>query len=97
MIQRIQSIYLGLVIILSGVLVFFVHLWKNADGIGVSLMDLLNSKNYFQIVLAVMYLAVTVLGFMSLLKFKNRMQQKRINGVNILVNLILFGLLILIY
>ncbi len=94
MIQRIQSIYLGLVIILSGVLVFFVHLWKNADGIGVSLMDLLNSKNYFQIVLAVMYLAVAVLGFMSLLKFKNRMQQKRINGVNILVNLILFGLLI---
>jgi ABC-type sugar transport system permease subunit len=57
-------------------------------------MHLLNSKNYYQIVLAVMFLAVAVLGLISLLMFKNRMRQKRINGVNILVNLILFGLLI---
>lgn len=94
MIQRIQSIYLGLVIILSGFVVFFIQLWVKEGEIGVNLTDLLNSKNYFQIVLAVMYLAVAVLGIMSLLMFKNRMLQKRINGVNILVNLILFGLLI---
>lgn len=94
MIQRIQSIYLGLVIVLSGVLVFFLDLWVKSDGTGITMMHLLNSKNYYQIVLAVMFLAVAVLGLVSLLMFKNRMRQKRINGVNILVNLILFGLLI---
>jgi hypothetical protein len=94
MIQRIQSIYLGLVIVLSGVLVFFLDLWVKSDGTGITMMHLLNSENYYQIVLAVMFLAVAVLGLISLLMFKNRMRQKRINGVNILVNLILFGLLI---
>jgi hypothetical protein len=94
MIQRIQSIYLGLVIVLSGVLVFFLDLWVEVNGTGITMMHLLNSKNYYQIVLSVMFLAVAVLGLISLLMFKNRMRQKRINGVNILVNLILFGLLI---
>jgi hypothetical protein len=95
MIQRIQSIYLILVIVLSGVFTFLIELWPISEVDGVTMNTLLNSKNFFLIVIAVTYLAVAVLAITSLITFKNRLLQIRINRVNILVNLILFGLLIL--
>lgn len=94
MIQRIQSVYLFLVILFSGIIVFFVNLWDGQE-ISTSVLDLLNSQNFYFIVLAVTYLVIAILALISLLSFKKRLVQLRINRVNIVLNFILFGLLIL--
>jgi len=94
MIQRIQSIYLMLVIFLSGILIFIINLWEIERGNSVLFLELLQSKKFFQILLAVLFLTVAILAALSLFLFKNRNLQIRINWVNIILNLILFVLLI---
>jgi hypothetical protein len=94
MIQRIQTIYLMIVIFLSGILIFMINLWEIERGDSVLFVELLNSKKFFQILLAVLFLTIAILAALSLFLFKNRNLQIRINWVNIILNFILFVLLI---
>jgi len=94
MIQRIQSLYLILVALISNGLIFIMNLWTIDGNDYITIKGLLTSVDFFQIVLAIMFLATGVLSLISLFLFKNRLLQIRINRVNIIVNLILFGLLI---
>ncbi len=85
MIQRIQSIYLGLAIICNGALPFVFNLWK-IKGDEVFFMS--------NIVYTILFGLSTSLALLSLLSFKKRQQQFVMNRLNIILNLILLGLFV---
>ncbi|AQS93934.1 MULTISPECIES: DUF4293 domain-containing protein [Polaribacter] len=93
MIQRIQSVYLFLASIISGVLIFVFNLWKSIKK-DIFAMDLLNSESFLLKVIPVLFLVSAILSFVAIFIFKNRKLQFVIGRVTILINLILLGLLI---
>ena len=82
MIQRIQSLYLLLVIILSAVLIQWASLWS-IDGAAVYFDDMLW--------LSVAFYLVAALALISILQFKKRQNQFVTNRLNIILNLFLLG------
>ena len=86
MIQRIQSVYLLLVIIISGALPFFVTLWKDAEGAAVVALD--------EPIVFGMYIGSSALAIIALLAFKNRKLQFVLGRLNIILNFILLGLFV---
>jgi peptidoglycan/LPS O-acetylase OafA/YrhL len=85
MIQRIQSIYLGLAFIVMAVLPFLFPLWNEN-----------NKEVYFMtnILYTVFFGLSTTLAVVSLLSFKKRQNQFVLNRLNIILNLILLGLFV---
>jgi uncharacterized protein YjeT (DUF2065 family) len=86
MIQRIQTLYLLLVFVITGILPFVFPLWKTTDG-----------KNYLfmQNQLYVIFFGLsTTLTLLSIISFKKRQNQFVIGRLNIILNLILFGLFV---
>lgn len=86
MIQRIQSVYLLLVIIISGALPFFVTLWKDAEGAAVVTLD--------EPIVFGMYAGSSALAIIALFAFKNRKLQFVLGRINIILNFILLGLFV---
>ncbi len=86
MIQRIQSVYLLLVIIISGALPFFVTLWKDSEGAAVVALD--------ELIVFGMYIGSSALAIIALLAFKNRKLQFVLGRLNIILNFILLGLFV---
>ena len=86
MIQRIQTIYLLLAFMLTGILPFFIPLWTMSDG-----------KEYFfmqnQVYIVVLGLSTT-LSLLSIVSYKKRQNQFVIDRLNIILNLILLGLFV---
>ena len=86
MIQRIQTIYLFLAFVVTGVLPFFIPLWTMADG-----------KEYFfmqnQIYVVILGLSTT-LSLLSIVSYKKRQNQFVIGRLNMILNLILLGLFV---
>ena len=82
MIQRIQSLYLVLVLILSAVLIQWAALWR-IDGVDV----------YFDSIvwLSVAFYVVAVLALISIFQYRKRQNQFVINRLNIILNLFLLG------
>ncbi len=93
MIQRIQSIYLLLVSMLSGGLVFLVELW-NTTVANVFAVDLFSASSLLHKVVPVSFFLSAVLSIVTIFLFKNRQLQFVLGRVNILINLFLLGLLI---
>ncbi|MEY4432296.1 MAG: hypothetical protein RLZZ44_426 [Bacteroidota bacterium] len=86
MIQRIQTLYLLLVFVITGILPFVFPLWKTTDG-----------KNYLfmQNQLYVIFFGLsTTLTLLSIISFKKRQNQFVIGRLNIILNLILLGLFV---
>ena len=86
MIQRIQTIYLLLAFVVTGVLPFFIPLWTMADG-----------KDYFfmqnQVYVVILGLS-TMLSLLSIISYKKRQNQFVIGRLNMILNLILLGLFV---
>ena len=86
MIQRIQTIYLILAFVVTGILPFLFPLWTMNDG-----------KDYFfmynQIYVIVLGLSTT-LTVLSIVSYKKRQNQFVIGRLNIILNLILLGLFV---
>ncbi len=86
MIQRIQTIYLLLVFVVTGVLPFLIPLWTMVDG-----------KNYFfmqnQVFVFILGLSTT-LTLLSIVSYKKRQNQFVMGRLNIILNLILLGLFV---
>ena len=86
MLQRIQTIYLLLAFMLTGILPFFIPLWTMSDG-----------KEYFfmqnQVYIVVLGLSTT-LSLLSIVSYKKRQNQFVIDRLNIILNLILLGLFV---
>ena len=92
MIQRIQTVYLLLTALISGVLIFDFYLWKSKEK-NIFALDLLNSESYLLKVLPVLFFISAILAFGTIFIFKNRKLQFVMGRLTILVNLILLGLL----
>lgn len=86
MIQRIQTVYLFLAFVFSGVLPFVFPLWK----------DMAGKDFYFMLDLA--YAAIfglcTTLAIVSIFSYKKRQNQFVMNRLNIILNFILLGLFV---
>ena len=86
MIQRIQTIYLLLAFVVTGILMFFFSLWTMSD-----------NKEYFFMqsqvytILLGLSTSLTLLGVVS---YKKRQNQFVIGRLNIILNLILLGLFV---
>ncbi|MEN8776775.1 MAG: DUF4293 domain-containing protein [Polaribacter sp.] len=93
MIQRIQSVYLLLASVISGVLIFVFNLWTSISK-DIFAIDLLNRESYLLKSIPVLFLVSAILAFVAIFLFKNRKLQFVIGRLAILVNLILLGLLI---
>jgi hypothetical protein len=86
MIQRIQTIYLLLTFVITGVLPYFIPLWTMSDGKQYLFM---HSQAY-----VVAFGLSTTLSIISIILFKKRQNQFVINRLNIILNLILLGLFV---
>jgi Domain of unknown function (DUF4293) len=86
MIQRIQSIFLILAAIVTGVLPFVFYLWKLTG----------NTAFYFMnnMLYTILFGLSTTLSILSLLTFKKRNNQFVLNRLNMILNLILLGLFV---
>ena len=93
MIQRIQTVYLFLASLISGVLIFVFDLWESI-GKDIFAIDLLNSESYLLKVIPVLFLVSAVMAFVAIFIFNNRKLQFVVGRLTILINFILLGLLI---
>lgn len=84
MIQRIQTVYLLLAFVITGVLPFVFPLWTLDNG-----KIFLFMQNQLYVVL---FGLSTTLSILSILSYKKRQNQFVINRLNIILNLILLGL-----
>ncbi|MFC6876828.1 DUF4293 domain-containing protein [Flavobacterium myungsuense] len=86
MIQRIQTVYLILALVITGVLPFFFPLWTLSNG-----------KEFFFMVnqgYVALFGLSTSLSLLSILFYKKRQHQFVIGRLNIILNLILLGLFV---
>lgn len=83
MIQRIQSLFLVIVAILTGILPFFFNLWINVDGTEVFANN--------ELLISIAFCASAVLAIWSMVQFKNRKSQFVINRLNMILNVFLLG------
>ena len=86
MIQRIQTVYLILTFIITGVLLFFISLWTLNTGKAFYFMQ----DQFYTILLGLS----TMLTIVSIISYKKRQNQFVMNRLNIILNLILLGLFV---
>ena len=86
MIQRVQTIYLLLVVAISGGLSLFLPYGENSEG-----NTLVSQDNHM--VLG-MFVGSAVIAFISIFLFKNRQLQFVLGRINILLNFILLGVFV---
>ena len=86
MIQRIQTLYLLIAFIVTGVLPFVFPLWTVANG-----ADFLFMQNQLFVIL---FGLSTTLSLLSIFSYKKRQHQFVIGRLNIILNLILLGLFV---
>ncbi len=84
MIQRKQSIYLFLAALISGISAWIADLWKIAK-------EWIQPEDNLETLL--LFIVSAVLSLLTIFLFKNRKLQMRLNGVNILLNILLIGYL----
>ncbi|MFV0539821.1 MAG: DUF4293 domain-containing protein [Aestuariibaculum sp.] len=83
MIQRIQTIYLLVTLIISAGLIFVFPLWIESNGI------IVFAKN--NILCLSLFLASAVLSLISILQYKNRKSQFMLGRLNMILNFFLLG------
>lgn len=86
MLQRVQTLYLAVAFLLTGILPLFLSLWTTVAKVDIMAMDYL------------IYIALfgfsSLLALISIFSFKNRQNQFVINRLNMILNFILIGLLV---
>jgi len=87
MLQRIQTVYLVLVIIITGILPFIFPLWQDESGV----VEVYFMQEPSSLLL---FAASFTLAVISIFSYKKRQNQFVFNRLNIILNLILLGLFI---
>ena len=83
MIQRIQTLYLVVVALISGVLPLILELWKDGNGGAVFARDVPWSD--------IAFYGSALLALISIFLYRNRQNQFVLNRLNIILNLFLLG------
>ena len=88
MLQRIQTVYLFIVVLVTAALPFWLHLWIVNNG----------EKFYVKedILFSICFFSSAALAFITIFLFKNRKLQFVLNRLNILLNLVLLGIFVYI-
>lgn len=86
MLQRIQSIYLFICVLISGVLPFFIKLWTAENKLPIFAID-------YTIYIG-LFLISAVLAVVSIFSFKKRQNQFVTNRLNMILNFIIIGLFV---
>lgn len=89
MLQRIQTIYLILAAVITGVLPFIFPLWK--EQVGTEIVDFYFMKEMSYVAL---FGLSTALSVVSIISFNKRQNQFVMGRLNIILNLILLGLFV---
>jgi len=93
MIQRIQSVYLLLVAIISGGLIFAFDLWR-VNNTKVFALDLFSDSSFLHKLVPVFFVGSASLALFSIFSYKDRKKQFVIGRLIMLINLFLLGILI---
>ncbi len=83
MIQRIQTLYLLIVILLNGALPFWINLWSDANG-----------KEFFaqnDVLISGAFTLAAILALVASVLYKKRQNQFVVNRLNMVLNLFLLG------
>ncbi len=83
MIQRIQSIYMFVVVLLAGLLPFLIPIWNANDGVEIFAQN--------ELWISIAFYASAALALIALFLFKNRQNQFVVNRLNMILNLFLLG------
>ena len=94
MIQRIQSVYLFIAAVVSGVLLFVFNLWTLKSGEKVMVLDLISNESILLKTIPLAYFGSAILSLITIFLFKNRQLQFVFGRLNMLMNLYLLGVLI---
>ncbi len=86
MIQRIQTVYMFLTFVVSGVLSLFLPLWKDANG-----NDVMAPQEMLYVFI---FGASAALSIISIMSYKKRQSQFVYNRLNMILNFILLGLFV---
>jgi len=86
MIQRIQTVYLSIALVISGVLPYLFPLWTLSDG---KEFHFVSDTTY-----TILFGLTTTLTLVSIMYFKKRQHQFVLNRLSIILNLILLGLFV---
>lgn len=86
MLQRIQTIYLLLCVLFSGVFPFFIKIWTAENK-----LEVYANSNEIYIGL---FLISAILALVSIFSFKKRQKQFVLNRLNMILNFIIIGLLV---
>jgi len=83
MIQRIQTFYLFVVVLLAGICPFFLNLWVETE----------NGPIYAEndVMLSAVFYVIALLALIAILLFKKRQNQFVLNRLNMILNLFLLG------
>lgn len=83
MIQRIQSLYLVIAILLNGVLSFYLPLWITSDNVEIFAIS--------QPIAISLFLLSVLISIITLFSFKRRKRQFVLGRINIILNFVLVG------
>ena len=86
MLQRIQTVYLLIVAIVSLGLIFVFALWQTEEGSAVYALD--------QLTVFIMFIASGLLSLISIFMFKNRKLQFVLGRINIVLNFFILGVFV---
>ncbi len=94
MLQRIQTLYLLVTVLLSGGIVFLVSLWTNNKGEEIFLLNLFNESDWMLNSLPIAFIISSIMSLISIFLYKNRKKQIVLNRFNIVVNFYLLGIIV---
>ena len=94
MLQRIQTIYLLIAILLAGPVAFLVPFWAGSEDELVFLNTLLQTEELSLMVIPAAFIVSAIIAVLTLLSYKNRTKQIIYNRLNIVINFLLLGIIV---
>jgi len=94
MLQRIQTVYLLIAILLGGLVAFLVPFWADSNDKLVYLNSMLQTGEVFFMIIPVIFMVSALMAVLTLISFKNRTKQIIYNRVNIVINFLLLGIVV---
>ena len=94
MLQRIQSLYLLVAIIVSGIVSFFLPFWVNQEMEVVFLDSMLQTGELTVLAIPALFILSGIISIMTLFSFKTRTKQIVFNRLNIVINFLLLGIIV---
>ncbi len=93
MLQRIQSLFLILAVIVSVGLIFVFPLWLSGE-VMVTAMDTISSADLWIKPIGILFILSAIISFTVIFQYNNRKFQMTLVRLNILINFLLLGLIV---